>query len=135
MEILVTTISFVLLIGLFVSPILILIVLNRLNIKYKFIFYLILAIVITSIITLTFGWWADTSYRILLAHYGYYLDAMNDAERFANVSVENMERVKRLEISMLGIGWPLKALMGYVVFSPYLLIVYLIAYLRQKSKK
>jgi hypothetical protein len=36
---------------------------------------------------------------------------------------------------MLGIGWPLKALMGYVVFSPYLLIVYLIAYLRQKSKK
>lgn len=98
---------------------------------------MIIGIIITATITLTFAWWVDTSNQILLSHYGYDFDAMNDPERFANVSAENMERVKSLEISMMGIGWPLKAIMTYVFYSPYVLIVYLIVYLvkRNRNKK
>ena len=135
MEILVTSISFGLLIGIIISPFLILLALNKLKVKHKLIAFLTLGVIITSIMTLTFAWWADTSDRILLLHYGYDFDAMNDAERYANVSAESMERVKSLEISVTGIGWPLKALMTYAIYAPYLLIVYVISYLITKYKR
>jgi hypothetical protein len=136
MEIIVTIISFLFIIALIALPIVILIGLKRLNVKkFKFLTYLILGVVITSIITLTFGWWSDTSNEILLSYYGYDFDAMTDTQRFSNVSPENLERVKGLEISMMGIGWPLKAIMTFIVYSPYILVVYLIVYLIQNRKK
>lgn len=97
--------------------------------------YLILGISITSILILIFAWWSDTSNKMLLSHYGYDFEAMNVTERFENVSAQNMERVKRLEVSMMGIGWPLKAFMTYVIYSPYLIIVYMVSYLLKKYKK
>ncbi|MCO5239536.1 MAG: hypothetical protein M9904_05725 [Chitinophagaceae bacterium] len=87
----------------------------------------------TAIIALTFGWWADTSDQMLLKHYGYNFDAMNDTERFGNVSSDNIERVKNLEKSIMGVGWQLKVIITYVFYSPYLLIVYLVAYLFSKK--
>jgi hypothetical protein len=96
---------------------------------------LTLGLIITATITLIFAWWTDISNEILLSHYGYDLDAMNDIERFTNVTEENMKRVKTLEISIMGIGWPLKAIMTYVFYSPFLLLVYLITYLFKKYKK
>jgi|GEM_PF-227685 len=135
METLTTIISFVLLAGLIISPILIIVGLSKQNIKYKFIVFLILAITITSFITLIFGWWTNTSNQILLSSYGYDFEATNDAERFANVAAENMDRVKRLEISRMGIGWPLKSFMTYVIYLPYIMIIYSITYLIEKYKK
>jgi hypothetical protein len=71
MEIIVTIISFLFIIALIALPIVILIGLKRLNVKkFKFLTYLILGVVITSIITLTFGWWSDTSNEILLSSMG-----------------------------------------------------------------
>ncbi len=81
------------------------------------------------------GWWGYISQKILLSHYGYNFDAMNDLERFRTVAIENLERVKRLEINMLGIGWPAKVFMIYIFYAPYLLIVYLIFYFWKKYKK
>lgn len=136
MEILITIVSFLLLIALITSPILILIGLKRRKIeKYKFITYLTLGVFITSIITLAFGWWSDTSREILLSYYGYEFDSMNETERFANVSSENLDRVKSLEISMMGIGWPLKTIITFALYSPYLLFIYVVTYLIQKNQK
>jgi uncharacterized protein YacL len=126
MEIITSLVSFTLVIGLLVSPVLLIWRLNKLNLSYKFIFYLIIGILTTGIITLTFAWWAATSDQMLLEHYGYNFDAMNDSERFEKVSPDNIERVKSLEKSMMGIGWPLKAIMTFVFYSPYLIIVYLV---------
>jgi len=135
MEIITITISFILLIALIVSPLFLVNKLNRLNVKYNFIVYLISAIIITSVLTLVLGWWSHFSDKIILSHYGYNFDSMNDIERFENVSAENLERVKNLEIGMMGIGWPLKALMSYLVYSPYLLIVYIVTLFYTKRKK
>ena len=82
----------------------------------------------------TFAWWADYSDQLLMSHYGYDFGAMNDAERFANVESENLERVKQLEIGHFGVGWPLKAIMVFVFYSPYLLIVYGVGQLIRKKK-
>ena len=133
METLTFVISIILLIGLILSPILLFIKLRKS--KLNFLTYLILGLVITSGITLTFAWWADYSDKLLLNHYGYDLDAMNYSERYGNVKSENLEKVKQIEISYFGIGWPLKAIMTYVFYSPYLLIIYLIGIAFRKMKQ
>lgn len=134
MEIITTTISFILLVALIVFPSFIIYKLNKLNVKNIFIFYLISGIIITSILTLVFAWWADYSDEFLLSHYGYDFDSMNDVERFKNVTAENLDRVKNLEMSMMGIGWPLKAIMSYIIYCPYLLIVYFVTFFYKKKK-
>ena len=93
-------------------------------------------VILTSvIITLTFAWWTDKSNRILLAHYGYNIDGMNETEFYEKVLPENMERVKGLESSINGVGWSLKALMTLEFYSPYLMFSYLIIYLVGRSRK
>lgn len=58
---------------------------------------------------------------------------MNDKERFEKVSHGNIERVQSLETSIMGIGWPLKVILTYVFYSPYLLIVYLVTFIFRKT--
>lgn len=138
MEALSTVISIILLLGLIGAPILLFVVIQKINrLKFRFLIYLILGLITTSGITLTFAWWTDTSNQLLLSHYGYDHYAMNETERFAKVADKNMERVKKLETSLFGVGWPVKAIMTFVFYSPYLLIVYLIGLLisRMKGKK
>ncbi len=134
MEILTTIVFFIFLCGMIVSPFFILHKINRRYVKYRFIAYLTSGIIITATIALIFGWWADTSDQILLSNYGYDFGAMNNSERFAKVTSENMERVKSLEISIMGIAWPLKAFITYIFYSPYLVIVYLINYIVERNK-
>jgi hypothetical protein len=133
METLTFIISITLLLGLILSPILLYLKLKKF--KFSFLTYLILGLAITAGITLTFAWWADYSDQLLLSHYGYDLDAMNDSERYGNVKREDLEKVKQIEIGYFGIGWPLKAIMTYVFYSPYLLIVYLIGITIRKMKQ
>jgi len=71
-----------------------------------------------------FAWWSHESDLILLKHYGYNIDGMNETEFYGNVSPENMEQVNRLVTSVMGIGWPLKAMFGFVMTIPYLIFVY-----------
>ena len=132
METLTFIISIILFVGLILSPILLYIKLKKS--KFSFLTYLTLGLVITAGITLTFAWWADYSDQLLLSHYGYDLDAMNESERYGNVKSEDLEKVKQIEIGYFGIGWPLKAIMTYVFYSPYLLIVYLIGIIIRKMK-
>ncbi|KFF15374.1 hypothetical protein [Flavobacterium hydatis] len=78
------------------------------------------------------GWWGSFSNEFLLSHYGYDFDAMNDIERFKNVTLKNLDKVKELETNILGIGWPLKATLFFLIYSPYLLIVYISTYFYKK---
>lgn len=71
----------------------------------------------------------------LLEHFGYNYNALNETERFQNVAQENLEKVKRLETSIMGIDWTLKAIFGYVIIVPYLLFVYISKILIDKRKK
>ena len=122
----------ILLIGLIFTPIVLFVKLR--NSRFRFLIYLILGLSITAGITLIFAWWANYSDELLLGHYGYDLNAMNDLERYGNIKSEDLENVKQIEISYFGIGWPLKAIMTYVFYSPYLLIVYLIGIVIKKMK-
>ena len=136
MEALTTIISFLLLLGLIAVPIILFVAIKKWNrLKFDFMAYLILGLILTAGIMWTFAWWADYSNQLLMSHYGYDFDAMNDIERFQNVERENLEKVKQLEIGYFGIGWPLKAIMTFVFYSPYLLIVYIIGQFIKRTKR
>lgn len=135
MDAIITIISWFLITVLFVSPFLIMLGLNKLNFNNRFVPYLILSLIVSSALILTLAWWTDQSDQFLLSHYGYDFDAMNEIETFENVLPENMARVKELEISMMGIGWPLKAILSYVFYVPYILIVYLSVYFYKKFER
>lgn len=135
MEILFKVISFLFLCVLLIIPLLLLYALNKRSVKYKFIVYIVFGLLLSGAIMFGFAWWADASYDILLAHYGYNFDAMDDIDRFSRVSSEHMARVKDLESSMLGIGWPVKAMFACLIYAPYLLFAYIAVYLINKIKQ
>src|SRR6187402_1879928 len=116
MEILVTAISLTLLGGLLLCRIFLLRYINRTNIKYKFIAYLTIGTFLTAFIAFVFAWWGDTSNKLLLTHYGYNFEGWSVKDYYDNVAPENLERVKTLVTSMMGIGWPLKAIMNYAFY-------------------
>ncbi|MBI3232887.1 MAG: hypothetical protein HYZ42_02410 [Bacteroidetes bacterium] len=124
METIITISGFLILGSIIIAPILILVILKRLNTKQTAIIYSLIGLPLLGVLMLIFAWWSYESNLMLLKHFGYNVDGMNEAEFFASVLPENMERVKRLEISVMGIGWPLKAIFGFVMTIPYLVFVY-----------
>ena len=124
MEILLKIISFVLLVSLVIFPIFILKQLKKRKTKNVFIIYLIISLIITFILILIIAWWSNFSNKLLLSHLDYDFEAMNDIQRFQNVASKNLDKVKKLRISTMGIGWPLKAFIFYPFYLPYLLFVY-----------
>lgn len=125
METLITISNFLILGLIFIAPILILIILKRLKTKRTVIIYSLIGLSVLGVLMLIFAWWSHESDLILLKHFGYNIDGMSETEFFGNVLPENMDRVKRLETSVMGIGWPVKAIFGFVMTIPYLIFVYI----------
>ena len=80
------------------------------------------------------AWWSSKSTEILLSQNGYNFDAMNYEERFGNVAKENLEKVKNLEISKNGIGWPVKVMFIYPFYFVYMLLIFLVMNFISKRK-
>lgn len=120
METIITIINFVLL-GLIISlPILTIIRLRKSNSRKLAVKYFLIGLFLMAFLISIFAAWGDFSNLILLNHYGYSVDGMN----YENVLPENRERVDTLATSLMGIGWPLKAMFGFVMTIPYLIFVY-----------
>ena len=124
MEILITISNFLILGLIIIAPILILIILQRLKIKLTVIIYSLIGLSVLGVLMLIFAWWSHESDLILLKHFGYNIDGMSETEFFGTVLPENLDKVKRLEASVMGIGWPVKAIFGFVMTTPYLIFVY-----------
>lgn len=139
MEVLTTIISFLLLLGLISVPILLFVGMTKwYRLKFHFLTYLVSGLIITAGIMSILAWWTDYSNILLLKHYNGYIynpDSGGYQIEYDSVLPENLDRVKSLEISVMGIGWPLKAIMSFVFYSPYLLIVYGVGQLIRRRKK
>ena len=70
-----------------------------------------------------------------MSHYGYDFEAMGDADRFRGVKSESVERVKFLERSRFGIGWPLKAIIMYEHYAAYPVVDYIVGSLVRRWRK
>jgi len=121
METLVTISDFIILVFIISLPILLLIFLKRKNSKKIAVKFFLIGFFLMALLISISAAWSDISNLMLLKHYGYNADSMN----FDNVSSENRVRVKNLVTSIMGIGWPLKAIFGFIMTIPYLIFVYL----------
>ncbi|ELM3644919.1 hypothetical protein [Flavobacterium psychrophilum] len=134
MNILTSIVSIILFFAVILLPVFILHIINNKKIKYRFIFYTVFGVVICAVIIWFFSWWIKISDTMLLSHYGYNFDGINEKERFANVLPQNIDQVKNLETSLFGIGWQLKAIFAFVFYLPYLFFVYFVNYIIKKRK-
>jgi hypothetical protein len=134
MEKLIAFVSFSLFVGILLCPILLLRKIKKTRIRYKFLTYLTIGLFLNAVIVFVFAWWNYTSDIILIEHYGYNIDGMNEAEFYGNVIPENMDKVKSIQRSIMGIGWPLKAIFAFVFCSPWIIVVYFVFYLTDKIK-
>lgn len=125
METIITISNFLILGLIIIAPMLILLILKRIKPKQTLIIYSLIGLSVLGLLILIFAWWTDKSNMILLEHYGYNYNGWNDVEKFQNVVQENLEKVKRLETSIMGIGWPVKAIFAFAITIPYLILVYL----------
>jgi amino acid transporter len=134
MEKLITLVSFSLFVGILLCPILLFRKIKTTKIRYKLLTYLTIGLFLNAVIVFVFAWWSYTSDLMLLEHYGYDIDGMNETEFYGNVIPENMDKVKSIQNSIMGIGWPLKAIFAFVFCSPWIIVVYFVFYLTDKIK-
>jgi len=131
-------ISLLLFIGVLVSPIILLSSIYKSNNKFKFITYLTIGLIVIAINSIIFGWWTDESTVILLKHYdAYYINPDSNSYQvyYDKVLPENMGRVKKLERSKMGVGWPLRSIVLFFFSSIYLLFIYSIKDFINKKKE
>ena len=99
---------------------------KALKIKYINIKFVISTILICAILSIFSPFWKNYSSEILLRSYNAYEynpDSGNEQVEYENVKSENIERVKQLEKTIMGIGWPLKAIF---IFTFSILPVFLL---------
>jgi len=70
------------------------------------------------------AYWPHLYADLRLYQIGFNFDGMNDAQRALNVSVELKDEATKLYWSNMGIGWPLKAIIGAIILTPYPSIVF-----------
>lgn len=95
----------------------------------SYIKYFLISVLSLAALSFVLAWHSDYSNELQLSNYGYDFDAMNDTERFQNVTQKNIEKVKQLKISRMGISWPLKAILGFFTLLPFVIVVFIGTYL------
>jgi len=134
METLIAIIDFFILGIIIATPILLLTILKKSNHRSYSIIYFLIGIILSGLIIWLFAWWTDISNSILLKHYGCNVLGINTTELYKNVMPSDLERVWNIENSMMGIGWPLKAIFGFIIFIPYLCVVFIVSKIIEKRK-
>lgn len=125
MEIFIRVIDFLFFIIIIAIPFLVFIMLRKLNGRKQTIYYFLTGIILSSFLVYFFAWWVDTSNIILLKYYGYNLQGINTPESYENVLPQNIQKVKNIEKSVMGIGWTLKAMLGFIMYISYLLVIFI----------
>lgn len=90
-------------------------------------FTVITAVAFSGILCVISSYWSlEFSNHLLLYAMDYNSEGMNLEEFVQHVRPEHLDKVQKIEQQMMGIGWPLKALFGFIIFVlPYNLIVIL----------
>lgn len=134
MSILINFISLVVMCGLILLPFIILYILKMRKSNHRFTIFTTFSITIGIMIIYAYSLWLTNADTWLLSYYGYDINGLTESERFANVSPNNIVKVRVIESSISGIGWQLKALFTCVLYLPYLLVVYFISYLKTRRR-
>lgn len=119
MDILINVISYTTLVLLIFLPIILAKLTVKLHLKSKYIIGRSALIILSLILLIFSAWWSDFSSQILLTQYNYNFDGMNETENFKNVKKIDIQKVAELKKSLMGIGWPLKAIMIFPFYLTY----------------
>ena len=90
---------------------------------YSFVKGLMVSLPICIVLIITLYWWNDYYPDLWLETMGYDFNGTSDSERLRNVPHALQTKASKLYYSGFGIGWPLKAMFGMVLVTPYIFLV------------
>jgi len=104
--------------------------------NYGFVKLSLVSAPIISFMLIVGAYWPHFFTDVRLDFMGFHFDGMSDVERVQNVAPEMREEATKLYWSNMGIGWPMKAIIGMVILLPYPLVVWLfgLGYKKVKNK-
>ena len=135
MEKLIGISNFLIIVLILVLPILLLRILNKQRVRRILIYYFLIGILLLGLIICFSAWWNYKADLMLLKHYGYNFEGMNETEFYEKVLPENMQKVKNIKTSVMGIGWPLKAIFGIIMITPYMGVIYILNRSTERIRK
>ena len=132
METLITLSNVVVFLILIIHPVFVLSYLKKKN-KFSATNFFIISVLVSLLLCLVSVWWFEEGQNnILLNYYGFNREDMYNGDPFKSVTKENLSKVEKLYDNMFGLGWPIKAVVSYIFYFPYLLLMYLIFYFTNK---
>ena len=108
----------------FATPFLLLRLTSHMNKADRGVAFFFMGLILMISISILFVWWGNKSDELLLKHYGYNFNYMNNEEKYENVSSENLSNVKKLETGIMGVGWPIGAIFPSILSIIYLILIY-----------
>ncbi|GEO23547.1 hypothetical protein [Cyclobacterium qasimii] len=86
--------------------------------------------------TLSAYWSENLSDKLIYFLYGFDPYGMGESERWTNeIRIEDRKTIEQIFKGSLGVGWPLKLIMVYIIFIiPYNLITCLVIYSWKRKK-
>lgn len=100
--------------------------------KFKFLFYLFLTLTFGIVFLFLFAKHSNRQNEILLKQCGGDVENLWSMD-YSQVLPENIEKVKSLQISLSGLGWPMKAMMVSPFYLIYTVLIYPILSILQKG--
>lgn len=134
MEFIFDIVSFVIGFVLLLVPILILLIAKRKKLKVLFWKYLLITVAVTVVVMIIFSWWSSYSNVLKLESYGYNLEASSKDEALVLVESNDVIKVEELLLSINGIGWQISAVVMYIIYFPYIFVIYILYYFIYKNR-
>ena len=94
----------------------------------------LISIPIIFVLVIAGAYWPHFYKDVRLELMGFDFEGMSDEERTRHVSPERKGEAINLYWSLMGIGWPLKAIIGIVILLPYPTVVWLVGGLAKRIR-
>lgn len=134
MDILCTIIDLLLLMSFMWTPVIIANFLRKNHHKNQLIKYVVGSLTALGLLSVAWPYWNYKSNQMLLSHYGYNEDGLNETEFYRNVKPENVPIVKEIIVSESGLGWPEKSFFIFQASILYMPFPYLVTKFRMRKK-
>ncbi len=101
----------------------------------KITYLIMINAIISGFLTFVYFYWSiELSNHILLEKMGYDTNGWNEYECLKNINPKNIEKAKEILFVQEGIGWPLKAIINFIIIVlPYEIVISIILGIRSKT--
>lgn len=130
-----SAIYFLILLGILIMPFTMPLRLRRNGSVASLLLSSFLSLIVCVLLVSLLAYLPDLYADLRLDYLGFDFDGWSDEERVRNIAPELRNEAMKLYQSRMGIGWPLKAIMGSILLIPYQIVASIFVFMVSKKLK